>query len=335
MPKKTFLLYIIILNIFSIFTTLDSKKLEFLRCKNQGSLDTNFLKYLKEIFEIKTFIETGTFDGETAKRASLIFDEVHSIELSEILFNRAHTKLKDYKNIFLHLGDSGLILNNIINKDKKTLFWLDAHWNGGDTAKSDDNTPVLNELNSIKKSNLKNSIILIDDILCFQNKQILDLQNSIMLLNQFYYGYPSLEEVIGKILEINEEYKIVIFGNILLAHADNNIGISPLLKNMRIERDLFFNAINNDYIDEILLRTEMSPFPLKNSEKSGILSFIDSVIGKTWFNEKNTFKLVYMLWIALGLINENKKGEALKYLNHIETIYKTPRIKYYIQLATA
>ena len=47
------------------------------------------------------------------------------------------------------------------------LFWLDAHWSGSQTYGEDDECPLLEELEIILSSNLKNFAILIDDARLF------------------------------------------------------------------------------------------------------------------------------------------------------------------------
>jgi protein-L-isoaspartate O-methyltransferase len=80
------------------------------------SLTEEFLSILKNDLNIKTFIETGTYLGETTLKASEIFDEVHSIELSKSLYDKAKTLFKNKINIKLYYGDSKNILP-IISKN--------------------------------------------------------------------------------------------------------------------------------------------------------------------------------------------------------------------------
>jgi hypothetical protein len=51
------------------------------------------------------------------------------------------------------------------------LFWLDAHWSGGSTAKGTVDTPIVQELKCVVNHvKADKHIILIDDARCFTGK---------------------------------------------------------------------------------------------------------------------------------------------------------------------
>ena len=122
--------------------------------------------YLKK-FSIDTFIETGTFEGIMALAIAPHVKSVFTIELDEKLYDFAKRNLKDDRNVVLEKGDSGKILPFLIQDLSRTapgpcLFWLDAHYTGGITAKGETNTPILKELEAILNSPYDH-VILIDD----------------------------------------------------------------------------------------------------------------------------------------------------------------------------
>lgn len=119
--------------------------------------------FLKQISEINEFVETGTYYGTTTEWASNHFGHVSTIELSEELYNKTLTKLCDKKNITFYQGDSRNHLQYIINTiGQPAIFWLDAHWSGGETAGEDDQCPLIQELNIIYTSPYDH-IVMIDD----------------------------------------------------------------------------------------------------------------------------------------------------------------------------
>ncbi|MFT6128281.1 MAG: hypothetical protein ACJAVA_002782 [Flavobacteriaceae bacterium] len=63
-------------------------------------------------------------------------------------------------------GDTREHLRNIIAENDNILFWLDAHWSGGDTYGATDECPLVEELNIIFEYN-KNHVVLIDDARLF------------------------------------------------------------------------------------------------------------------------------------------------------------------------
>lgn len=111
----------------------------------------------------KIFIETGTLVGETVESASKLFKACHSIELSDKHHNIARERLKDKKNVKLHLGSSDKILPGILQKvTGPAVVWLDAHHSGDDTA-GEGMDPLKAELEALVKHASKKHIVLIDD----------------------------------------------------------------------------------------------------------------------------------------------------------------------------
>jgi hypothetical protein len=122
---------------------------------------------IKEHFAIDTFVETGTFKGQTASWAAGLFSEVYTIENSEELFGLLEKTLNNYKNIHKIFGNSASELEEIDAEIKNpAIFWLDAHWCGGNTYGAIDPCPLLKEIMIIQQSEL-NHIILIDDARLF------------------------------------------------------------------------------------------------------------------------------------------------------------------------
>lgn len=117
----------------------------------------SIVMYLKRNYLLDTTIETGTYMGSTTVFFSLLFDEVHTIEVNEDFQNQAMYNLRKYKNIFYHLGSSEKIFSKILPslKEKRLLFYLDAHWQNY--------WPLLDELEEISKTHRDNCIIIIDD----------------------------------------------------------------------------------------------------------------------------------------------------------------------------
>jgi hypothetical protein len=117
------------------------------------------------------FVETGTNAGVTVNNMLPLFNEIHSIELSEGYYKSACDKFKTNKNVHLHLGDSSKVLKNIINQfNGNTVFFLDGHWSGGDTAKGDKDCPLIEELVTIVGDFKYKALIIIDDYRLFGTK---------------------------------------------------------------------------------------------------------------------------------------------------------------------
>lgn len=114
-------------------------------------------------FGLDTFVETGTYLGITVSSMLPYFSNIYSIELGLNFYERAKNIFEGNPKVHLFLGDSGKILRVVLpSLTKKPLFWLDAHYSAGDTARGDIDTPILQELEVIF-SMCPDCVILIDD----------------------------------------------------------------------------------------------------------------------------------------------------------------------------
>jgi predicted O-methyltransferase YrrM len=112
---------------------------------------------LKNIYDIRTVVETGTYYGDTTHWFSKHFDIVHSIEISDTYYNDCVKRFDvlGIDNIHLYNGNSAELLPSIIsNINNRCLYFLDAHWL--------DQWPLLDELKAIAQSKMS-PVILIDD----------------------------------------------------------------------------------------------------------------------------------------------------------------------------
>jgi hypothetical protein len=108
-------------------------------------------------------VETGTYKGHMVYAQFPFFKAIHSIELGKDIYEAAVSKFKNYPNVFLYNGDSGVVLKDIVPKmTEACIFWLDAHYSAGITARGILDCPIHAELETIAKSPYKHSI-LIDD----------------------------------------------------------------------------------------------------------------------------------------------------------------------------
>jgi hypothetical protein len=138
-------------------------------------LKREILNSYKEKYALKIFIETGTFFGDTVEYFKNSFKKVYSIELAEELAKKAKQRFENDRQVEIIQGDSGSILKGILKDiNEPILFWLDGHYSSeffvGDefikTARTDKDTPVVEELDTILSSPI-NHVILIDDARLF------------------------------------------------------------------------------------------------------------------------------------------------------------------------
>lgn len=129
---------------------------------------TELVLFLRDKFGIRSFVETGTYQGTTAFWASGLFDSVHTIELSEELRQTAQARFGHARNIEFVAGDSREQLSNICHEvPGPILFWLDAHYSAGITAGGGEMAPVLGEIEIIDR-HMPDAVIMIDDARLFE-----------------------------------------------------------------------------------------------------------------------------------------------------------------------
>ena len=134
-----------------------------------------------------TWIETGTYLGETTQYLSRISKYVVSLEPANKLYAEAQIKLRELKNVRIIHGSSESsikgCLENLDYSQKQDLnFWLDGHYSVGETYIGDHKSPILYELEVIGATVdfSKSLTILIDDVRGFSRT------------GELKGGYPSL-----------------------------------------------------------------------------------------------------------------------------------------------
>lgn len=119
-------------------------------------------------YGLKYLVESGTYKGDMIKAMKNSFEKIWSIELDKILFEKASDRFKINSHIRIIHGDSGKVLGSLIGQlDQPTLFWLDGHYSGGETAQGVGDTPILKELQHVLRIKCGPHVILIDDARMF------------------------------------------------------------------------------------------------------------------------------------------------------------------------
>jgi hypothetical protein len=109
-------------------------------------------------------IESGTFEGEMARKCRHGFGRIVTIELDPGLAERAVRRLARYPNIEVRHGDSATVLPQVLAGVKEpALFWLDGHYSGSGTARGASDTPLVQELQAIARHGVPGHVVLVDD----------------------------------------------------------------------------------------------------------------------------------------------------------------------------
>lgn len=118
--------------------------------------------------KLHVLIETGTYMGAMVGACKATFSRIYSIELQRDFYERARRMFSGEPHIRLLHGDSARVLPDILHElNEPALFWLDAHFSGGLTAKADRETPIVQELSLIFDHRIEGHVVLIDDARLF------------------------------------------------------------------------------------------------------------------------------------------------------------------------
>lgn len=112
---------------------------------------------LKEKYNSKIFIETGTADGDSMVILHNHFDELYSCENTKKGYELSQLNTIECRNVHIFNQDSILFMEDMcdIFQDRKDLiFFLDAHFG--------DYSPLLDELEAINKYKITCPIIIHD-----------------------------------------------------------------------------------------------------------------------------------------------------------------------------
>lgn len=175
------------------------------------------------------FIETGSLWGHGIQKALDVgFQKIYSIELAPKYFEHCCNRFANYPNVQVLFGDSSIVLSQLLKSiHAPVTFWLDGHFSNDDTAKGKTNTPLMMELEQIRKHPIKTHTILIDDIRYFGTSTL---------------DFITLEEVVMKLKEINPNYRITFEDG----YCSNDVLVAyiPAIKPIHLDRENAADVLN-------------------------------------------------------------------------------------------
>lgn len=152
-------------------------------------------------FRPTTFVETGTYRGDTVAELAPLVPNVVSIELDHRLCTLAQARFVDDPSITIVEGDSATRLGEIVaDLREPALFWLDGHFSGGATA-GDGACPIMAELETVLTSDLDH-VVLVDDARLFDGTD----------------NYPTLDEVRQLVTKLRPEMRWDLADDIIRLH---------------------------------------------------------------------------------------------------------------------
>ena len=117
-----------------------------------------------------TWIETGTFVGETTEFLARSAKHVFSIEPEPRLAAGARSRFRTSDNVTIIEGLSEDHIDGILDSVHGPLsLWLDGHYSAGPTHRGPADTPIVRELQAVQRrlDRFNRITILVDDVRCF------------------------------------------------------------------------------------------------------------------------------------------------------------------------
>ncbi len=173
------------------------------------SINPKLVETLCAHLPLSTFVETGTFKGDTIDIVKSYFKYIYSIELSPEYYEQAKEKFEEDIAVTILQGDSAEVIKNIMPKvqEQATLYWLDAHWCvATNTAGEQSQCPLLAEIQAIKQLNA-NSIIVIDDARLFLTTPPKPHEIT---------HWPSFDAVINALRQLSATHHLMVLNDCIL-----------------------------------------------------------------------------------------------------------------------
>jgi len=154
------------------------------------------------------YMRKTPYHGDTSWGLRDVFDFIYTIESHPELAVRARYRFRRTPHIHVIEGDSATFLPSILTEAAgPILFWLDGHYSGAGTARSNADTPVLSELTRVLARPCARDVVLIDDARSFTGRD----------------GYPSLEQMCRVVAESRPSWSVQVHDDIIRIHEGGRV----------------------------------------------------------------------------------------------------------------
>jgi len=171
------------------------------------SIDIRLVRDLQQVLPLVTFVETGTFKGDAVAVVAPYVERAFTIERSEPLFSAAAERFAGDPRVQVIHGNSPQVLARLVPglRDASVLYWLDAHWCGGDIAGDHSQCSLLAELDAIGSLG-PSSVILIDDARLFLAPPPEPHDAT---------QWPAFDEVVRGLRALSSTYEIAVVNDVI------------------------------------------------------------------------------------------------------------------------
>ena len=227
------------------------------------SLDPALLECLRGALPISTFVETGTFRGDTVALAAPFVKKVITVEISEALWKEAVARFAGVGNVEVHLGESPEVLAGIRGRlgGESTLFWLDAHWcvaesTGGERSQC----PLLDEIAAIGGLGPL-SVVLIDDARLFLARPPEPHEAT---------QWPSFGQILAALRGLSDRHQVTVVNDVIAFYPP---GAASALDDYARQEGVDWLRARQSLDENALLRAAVE-------EKEGLIHALHDAAGK-------------------------------------------------------
>lgn len=121
------------------------------------------LRRYADRFQLRVFVETGTYEGETTYRLRDHFERLFTVEIDPELARLARMRFARLKHVSPLEGSGPDGLRTALREIRSpALFWLDSH--PCSTKTSGSGSPAVEELRQVMEHEVPGHVVLIDDV---------------------------------------------------------------------------------------------------------------------------------------------------------------------------
>jgi hypothetical protein len=172
------------------------------------SVDRAAVELVAGSLGLTTFVETGTFHGDSLANVRDLFASLHSAEVDPDLAAAAKARFHGDFGVTIHQGSSPNVLRDLhATPLGRVLYWLDAHWCESAGSDPTGQCPLLAEIDAIGVVG-PNSVIAIDDARLF-------LAPPTAAHN--ITDWPHFDEVLTRLRTAAPNHRIVVLNDVIWA----------------------------------------------------------------------------------------------------------------------
>ncbi len=170
------------------------------------SVDRAAVELLAGSLGLSTFVETGTFHGDSLAGVRDLFTTLHSAEIDPVLATAAEARFHADAGITIHQASSPDMLRTLhASPLDRVFYWLDAHWCESAGADPAGQCPLLAEIAAIGTAG-PNSVIAIDDARLF-----LAPPTAAHVIGD----WPHFEEVLARLQRAAPDHHILVLNDVI------------------------------------------------------------------------------------------------------------------------